>query len=260
MENRPGAGGDIGVEQTARASPDGHTLVLTTNILSLRPSLSTNLKYDPIKDFAPISLVAEGHFVFLVMPAFPAKTLKEFVEFARANPGKLNFGSGGIGAGTHLAGELLKSIAKVNIVHVPYKGAILAVTGMMGGEIDMVLIGALSALPQIRAGKVKALAVLSKERLSTLPDVPTSKESGVDNYVVTSWFALLAPAGTQREVVNRLNSEWTKAAAMPAIGERMRSAGMEPLSSTPEQFSEFLKTEIGRWAKVIKDANIPKID
>jgi len=182
------------------------------------------------------------------------------VEYARANPGKLNFGSGGIGAGTHLAGELLKSIAKINMVHVPYNGAILAVTGMMGGEIDMVLIGAPSALPQIRAGKVKALAVLSKERLSTLPDVPTSKESGVDNYVVTSWFALLAPAGTQREVVNRLNSEWTKAAAMPTTVERMRSAGMEPLSSTPEQFSEFLKMEIGRWAKVIKEANIPKID
>jgi tripartite-type tricarboxylate transporter receptor subunit TctC len=259
-ENRAGAGGDIGIEYTAKAPPDGYTIVLATNGLSLSPSLHRKLKYDPIKDLATISLVAQGHFVLLVRHSLPVNNLQELVEYAKTNPGKLNFGSGGIGSGTHLAGELLKSLARINIVHVPYKGATLAMNAMMGGEIDMVVIGTPSAAAQIQAGKVKALAVLSNERESSLPNVPTAKESGMDNYVVTSWFGILGPAGTPLDIVNRLNAEWMKVAAMPDTMEKMRNAGVEPRSGTPEQFSEFLKAEIVRWAKIIKDANIPTLD
>ncbi len=259
-ENRPGAGGDIGIEYTAKAPPDGYTIVLATNGLSLSPSLHRKLKYDPLKDLAPISLVAQGHFVLLVRNSLPVNNLKELVEYAKSHPGKLNFGSGGIGSGTHLAGELLKSLAKINIVHVPYKSAVLAMNAMMGGEIDMVVIGAPSAVAQIQAGKLKALAVLSNERASSLPNVPTAKESGMDNYLVTSWFGILAPAGTPLDIINRLNAEWMKVAAMPDTLEKMRKAGVEPRSGTPEQFSEFLKAEIVRWAKIIKDANIPSLD
>ena len=198
--------------------------------------------------------------MLFVRPSLPVKNLKEFVEYAKANPGKLNYGSSGIGATTHLAAELLKSLAKINIVHVPYKGGGPALIGLMGGEIDMVVSATSAALPQIQAGKVRALAVLSNERLPSLPNVPTAKEAGIDNCEVTSWYGILAPAGTPRDIVNRLNAEWIKIAAMPDTKEKMQNAGFEPLSSTPEQFSEFLKTEIVRWAKVIKEANIPKID
>jgi tripartite-type tricarboxylate transporter receptor subunit TctC len=260
MDNRPGAGGDIGIEHVARSAPDGHTLVLATNGLALNPSLSNSPKYDPLKDLAPIGLVAQGHYVLLVRNSLPVKNLKELVEYARANPGKLNFGSGGVGAGTHLAGELLKSIGKVDMVHVPYKGAVVAMTEMMGGQIDMVVIGTPSALPMIQAGKVKALAVLGSKRVPSLPDVPTAKESGVDNYVTTSWFGLLAPARTPREVINRLSAEWNKAATMADTLEKMRNVGAEALSGTPEAFAEFLRKDIDLWAKIIREAKIPKID
>ncbi len=259
-ENRPGAGGNIGIEYAAKARPDGYTLLLATTGLTFSPSLYKKLKYDPIKDLAPISLVAESHFVLLVNASLPVKNLKELVEYAKANPGKLNFGSGGIGSGTHLACEMLKSLANIDIVHVPYKGAVQALTGLMGGEIGMVVIGAPTAPPHIQTGKVRALAVLSNERVPSLPDVPTAKEAGVDNWEVTIWYGILAPAGTPRDIVTRLNAEWVKIAAMPDVIEKMRSAGgAEPLSGTPEQFSEFIKTETVRWAKVIKEANL-KID
>ena len=210
-----------------RRGPTGTPSFSITPAITISPSLYKKLNYDPIKDFAPISLVAQIPNVLLVRPSLPVKNLKEFVEYAKANPGKLNYGSSGIGSSTHLAGELLKSLAKINIVHVPYKGASQALIGLMGGEVDMVVIGPPAAMPHIQAGKVRALAVLSKERVPSLPNVPTSKEAGIDNFEVTTWYGILAPAGTPRDIVNRLNAEWIKIAAMPDTKEKMQNAGFE---------------------------------
>ena len=255
-ENRPGAGGNVGTEYAAKQPPDGYAIVLASPSLSISPTLYKKLNYDPIRDFAHISLVAQIPNVLLVHPSVPAKTLKELVQLAKANPGKLNFGSGGLGTSNHLGSEMLKGLTGINIVHIPFKGSNMAMLGMIGGEVDMVVIGMPPALPQIQAGKVRALAVLSAERVSALPNVPTAKEAGIANYEVTTWYGILAPAGTPRDIIARLNAEWIKIAGMADTKDKMRGAGYEPLSSTPEQFVEFIKTETVRWAKVIKDANV----
>lgn len=258
-ENRPGSGGNIGAEIAAKARPDGYTLALISPSLSISPTLYKKLGYDPVKDFAPISLVGQIPNVLIVRPSLPVKSLKELVEYGKANPGKLNFGSGGIGSAAQLASEMFKGLSKLNMVHVPYKGSIQAMTGLMGNEVDMVVIGVPSSQVHIQSGKVRALAVLSADRLPSLPDIPTTREAGIDHYEVTTWYGILAPAGTPRDIVSRLNEEWTKIAAMPDTREKMQKAGYEPMSSTPEQFAEFIKTEIVRWGKVIREANV-KID
>jgi tripartite-type tricarboxylate transporter receptor subunit TctC len=255
-ENRPGAGSNLGIDLAAKAKPDGYTIVLASPALTVSPGLYKKLSYDPVKDLAPISMVVEGHYVLVIRPGLPIKSLKELVEYAKANPGKLNYGSGGIGTAPHLAGELFKSLAKINIVHVPYKGANLAMIGMMGGEVDMVVIGITNAVAQIQAGKVKGLAVLSSARVPSLPDVPTAKEAGIDHFEVTSWYGLLAPAGTPRDMINRLNAEWGRIAAEADTKEKMQKSGFETVSDTPEQFFEFIRKDIVRWSKVIKDANL----
>jgi tripartite-type tricarboxylate transporter receptor subunit TctC len=256
IENRPGAAGNIGIELVAKAQPDGYTLLLTTPSLTISPSLYKKLNYDPVKDLAPISLVAEIPNLFLVRPSLPVTNLKEFVTYARANPGKLNFGGSGIGSSTHLATVLFMSLAKVNLVNVTYKGSAQALIGMLGGEIDVIVIGPTAALPQIQSGRVRALAVLRNERLPSLPNVPTIKEAGVENSEVTTWYGILAPAGTPRDIMNRLNAEWIRIAAQPDTLEKMQNAGVETLSGTPAQFAALIKAEIARWAKVIKDANV----
>jgi len=255
-ENRPGGAGNIGLDATANAKPDGYTIVLTVQTIAISPSLFKKLNYDPVKDFAPITLVGQIPNVVVVRPALPVKNLKELVAYAKANPKKLNYGSGGTGNANHLVFELLKNLTQVDMVHVPYKGVNQAMIGLMGGEVDMVSIGPPAALPHIQSGKVRALAVLQKERVPTLPDVPTSREAGVENFEVVSWYGILAPAATPRDIVNRLNAEWIKIVAMPDTKAKMESVGVEPLSSTPEQFSDFIKTEIVRWSKVIKEANL----
>jgi tripartite-type tricarboxylate transporter receptor subunit TctC len=255
-ENHTGAAGNIGIELVAKARPDGHTILITTPTITISPNLYKKLNYDPTKDFAPIALVAEVPNLFLIRPSLPVKNLKEFVEYARANHGKLNFGGSGVGSSTHLATVLFMSLAKVNLVNVAYKGSSQALIGLMGGEVDMVLIGPPAAMPHIQSGKLKAIAVLSNERLTSLPDVPTIREAGIENSEVTTWYGLLAPAGTPRNVINRLNSEWLKIATMPDTLERMKNAGFVTLKSSPEQFAELLKTETVRWAKVIKEANM----
>lgn len=259
-ENRPGAGSTIGTEIAVRAKPDGYTIVIGSASITISPSLYKKLNYDSIRDLAPISMTALGHQVFLVHPSLPVKDLKELVAYARANPGKLNFGSGGIGNPGHLALELLKSDAKINIVHVPYKGAGPAMIGLVGGEVSMLASSMAAAIPHIKSGKVKALAVLGDERSALLPNVPTSKEAGIDNWVVSSRYGFLAPAGTPRGIIDRLNAEWARSAAMPDTREKLKNVGVEPLTSTPEQYHEFLKTEIARWGKVVREANIKSID
>jgi tripartite-type tricarboxylate transporter receptor subunit TctC len=261
VENRAGAGGNVGSEYLAKSKPDGYNIGLVTVDMTPGPSLYKKLGFDPAKDFAPITLVAQNPLVFLVRPSLPVKDLRDFVEYAKANPGKVNYGSSGMGGLGHLSGELLKSLTKINMVHAPYKGAGPAMVALLSGEIDMTVVSAGSAMPHIQSGKAKALAVLGNERIiASLPNVPTSKEAGVDNYVALYWAGIVAPAGTPREVISRLNAEWIKIAAMTDTKEQMRKAGFEPPVSTPEQFADFIKAEIGRWGKVIKEANIPSLD
>ena len=255
-ESRPGAAGNIGIEAAARSKPDGYTMVLSSPTISISPTLFKKISYDPVKDLAPISKVAQTHIVVAVRNGLPAKSIKEFIAHAKANPGKLLFGSGGAGTSTHLATELFKSIAKIDIRHVAYKGANAALIAMMSNEIDMVFIVMPNVRPHILDGRVRALAVLSPERVPALPDVPTIKEAGVENADVESWYGLFTAAGTPRELLNRLNSEWKKIAAMPDTKEKMSAAGVEPVWSSQEQLGEFLKVEIARWGKVVKEANI----
>lgn len=260
-ENRAGAGGNVGLDFVAKARPDGYTIVHATESLTMSPGLYNNLSYDPLKDLQPVAQTSQGPILLLVRSDFPAKTLKELVDYAKANPGKVTFGTGGVGSAPHLGGELFKSLAKIDIVHVPYKGVVPALTGMLGGEVDMAFLTPAAAAPQVEAGKARALAVLSETRARLLPDVPTAKEAGIDNLIVSGWYGVLAPAGTPRAIVDRLNAEVTKITAMPDIKEKIQNVGVEPVSGpTPDQFGEFIKAEIPRWAKVAKDANIPKID
>lgn len=256
IDNRPGAGGNLGVELAAKSAPDGYTMVLSSPLIAIAPSLYARLNYDPVKDLAPISLAAAVQNVMIVHPSVPAKTLKEFIAMAKANPGKFNFGSGGSGTTSHLAPELLKSLAKINMVHVPFKGTGVGMIGLMSGQVDTLFIAAPIAAPQVNAGKVRALVVLAEKRTAALPNVPTTKEAGVDDYVVPLWYGLLASAGTQRDYIMKLNGEIAKALAAKDVIDKFASAGIDPMPSSPEQFSSFIRTETVRYAKVIKDAGI----
>ena len=255
-DTRPGAGGNLGLELAAKSPPDGYTIVLSSPLVAISPSLYAKLNYDPARDLAPISLVAVIQNVLLVHPSVPARTLKELIQLARRNPGKLNFGSGGVGTTTHLAPELLKSLVKISMVHVPYKGSGQALVGLIGGEVDLLIMAVPAAAAQIHAGKVRALAVLSAQRSSVIPEVPTTKEAGVDNFEVPIWYGILAPAATPRDVIARLNVEINKALAAPDMKERLARMGIEPMTDTPEQFTSFIKSETVRFAKVIKAAGI----
>jgi len=259
-DNRPGAGGNVGSEVAAKAPPDGYTITIGGLWLSISPSLYRKLNYDPLKDLAPVSIVSQSPNLLLVHPSLPVKSIKDLVEYARANPGKLNFSSSGVGSPLHLAGELFKSLVKIDIVHVPYKGGGgPALTALMGGEVQMMVLGPGASMPQIHAKKVKALAALTTERIPSLPEVPTAKEAGID-LVVTSWHGILAPAGTPRDIVNRLNTEWARIAAMPDVQEKMQNSGFDAKSNTPEQFAEFIKAETALWGRVIREAKVPIID
>ena len=255
-DNRAGAGGNLGLTLAARAAPDGYTLLVTSSSIAVSPSLYAKLDYDAVKDFVPIARLAQIPNVLLVHPGVQAKTLKEFVALARANPGKLNYGSGGAGTTNHLANELLMSLEKINLVHVPYKGASVAVFSLIGGEVDEVVVAVASALPQIRAGKVRALAVLSEQRAPTLPDVPTSKEAGIDNFVMPIWFGMFAPAATPRDILARLNREVTKAMVAPDFRERLAAAGVDPWLGSPDELANLVKSEMARYAAIIKKAGL----
>ena len=255
-DSRPGASGNVGLEIASKSPPDGYTIVLSSPVIALSPLLYGKLNYDPWKDLAPIALVGAVRNVLVIHPSVPAKTLREFIEIARKNPGKLNYGSGGIGTTTHLAPELLKSLEKLNIVHVPYKGSGLALIGLASGQVDMEVLAAPAALGQIQSGRVRALAVLSPERLPDLPNVPTTREQGFANFEISVWYGMLAPAGTPREIINRLNVELTNAVTAPDMKPRLTQAGVEPMTSTPEEFGKFIQSEAARFDKVIREAGI----
>lgn len=255
-DSRPGASGNLGLELASKSPPDGYTIVLSSPVISLSPLLYSKLNYDPNKDLAPIALVGAVRNVLVVHPSVPAKNLRELTQLARNNPGKLNYGSGGIGTTTHLAPELLKSLEKLDIVHVPYKGSGLALIGLVSGQVDMLVVAAPAAVGQIKAGRVRPLAVLSPERLASLPNVPTTKEQGFENFEISVWYGMLAPAATPREIINRLNAELNKAMTAPDMKGKLAANGVDPLTGTPEQFGNFIRSEATRFGKVIKEAGI----
>jgi tripartite-type tricarboxylate transporter receptor subunit TctC len=257
IDNRGGAAGTIGSEHVARAPADGYTLLWgTPGTHGIAPSLYPRLPYDPVKDFAHITLIALGTNLVVVHPSVPARTMKEFIALARSRPGKLNFGSAGNGATSHMAGEMLKVMSGIDMLHVPFKGAAPAIVALMGGEVDMAILDTPPLLPQIRAGKLRVLAVASERRSRVLPQVPTMAESGMPGYHASSWHGLFAPAGTPQSIVTRLHGEVAAIVKLPDITERLTAQGVEPVANTPEQFVEFIKSEITRWARIAKAARV----
>jgi tripartite-type tricarboxylate transporter receptor subunit TctC len=256
VEYRTGAGGNLAMEAVAKAAPDGYTLLMGTPGLATNPSLYANLPFDPQKAFAPISLVGTVRNVLVVNPELPAKSVSELVALAKRTPGKLNYASPGVGTSLHLAGELFKLDTGTDIVHVAYKGGSQAQTDVMGGQVQMMFNVLPSALPQIQAGKLRALAVTSTTRAASLPDVPTMVEAGVPGYSAITWNGLLAPAGTPPEVIARLNDAIVKAMRSPDMKALLTKIGQDPAWSTPEEFASFLRDETAKWTKVIKATGI----
>lgn len=253
IENKPGAGGVIGAEMVAKAAPDGYTLVLGTVVThAIDVSMVSKLPYDPIRDFSPITLVGSIANVLVVNPSVPANSVKELIGLAKSKPGQLNFASSGSGLSQHLAGELFKTMAGVDIVHIPYKGSIPAITAVVNGESSLIFNVLPTTIPQIKAGKVRALAVTSAKRSVILPDLQTVSEAGLPGFDVVSWFGILAPAGTPKEIVAKLNKEIVKILQMPDVRDRLFKQGAEPLSCTPEQFDAHIKREIVKWGEVVK--------
>jgi tripartite-type tricarboxylate transporter receptor subunit TctC len=257
VENRPGASGTVGSDLVAKARPDGHLMVMGHAAShATSPSMYRNLPYDPVTSFAPVTLVANVTNVIIVNPSVPAKSVKELIGVAKASPGKLVFGSGGTGAITHLAGELFKQLAGVELRHVPYKGSSQAMTDLLGGHISLMFENLPGAIGHIRSGKVRPLAVLSHKRSSAVPDLPTVAEAGLPGAEAVSWFGLLTTAGTPKEVVDKLNREIVAVIRKPEVQARMADVGAEAVGSSPEEFGKLIRSERDKWGKVIKASNI----
>jgi tripartite-type tricarboxylate transporter receptor subunit TctC len=251
-ENRPGAGGNVGAEYASRQAPDGYTIVLCSPSIAISPSLYRKLNYDPAKDLTPISLVASIPNLLVVHPSVPVKSLKDIVALARKNPGKLNFGSGGPGTTNDLGARFFISENKLKIEMIPHKGASQAQIALLSGEVDMLVIGTAAAAPYVKAGKLRALAALGERRDPSVSDVPTVAESGMPWFTVDTWYGVLAPTGTPRDIINRLNGAFVKMLADPAMRKQLASRGTDAKTSTPEEFARFIKSETERWGKVVQ--------
>jgi tripartite-type tricarboxylate transporter receptor subunit TctC len=256
VDNRGGANGNIGMEVAAKAPPDGHTLVFALNAqLAINPALYKKISYDPIKDYEPITLLATGPYVLVVHPSLPARTVKELIALARARPGQITYASSGNGSGGHLANELLNSMAKVKMLHVPYKGGGPALVDLLAGNVQVLFSTWIAGKPHIDSGRIRALGVSTARRLPGV-NIPTIAEAGLPGYDAGAWYAFLAPAGTPRDIIARLNSEILRAASRPEIRKVLAQAALEPIGSTPEELGKFMKSELVKWAKVVKEADV----
>lgn len=253
IDNRAGSGGVVGSEIAARAAPDGYTLMMgiTANI-AINPALYKKLPYDPVRDFAPVTLVASAPYVLVVSPSLPARTAQEFLALARSKPGELNYASMGSGSAGHLTAELLAAMAGVRFVHVPYKAIGTVMTDLGSGQVQFHFLGMVSAQPQLKGGKLRALAITGAKRSPMMPDLPTLAEAGVPGYEVTGWYGVFAPAKTPRAIVLRLNGEIARILALPDVRKRLSAEGAELMAGTPEQFAAFIKSELAKWAKAVK--------
>ncbi len=257
VDNRPGAAGNIGTELAAKATPDGYTLIMgTAGTHGINVNLYRKLNWHSLKDFAPISLVAMVPNILVVNNSVPAKNVRELIAYAKANPGKINYGSPGNGSTAHLSMELFKSMTGTNMVHIPYKGSAGVLADVMGGQIAVTMDNIPVYLPQVKAGKIRALAVSTGKRTQAASDLPTVAEAGVPGYDSGAWFGLLAPAGTPKAIVDQLAIETARILKLPDVSKRISELGAEPVGSTPAEFTALIKSEIAKWAKVIKDANV----
>jgi tripartite-type tricarboxylate transporter receptor subunit TctC len=258
-DNRPGAGGNLGLELASRAPPDGYTMVLSSPLIAISPMIYAKLNYDPEKDLAPVTWIAFTRKVIVVHPSVPVRSMKELIELARRNPGKLNFGSGGVGTSVHLTVELIKSLTAVNMVHVPYKGTILALGALVAGEIDMVVASMTPVVALAQGGRLRPLAILSETRGTAMAELPTAAEAGFPQVTDDTWYGMFVPAGTPRPLVDRLNLELRKTLVSPEFVKRLDSVGVETKTSTPEELGHFVKSESARFGKVIRSAGIKPI-
>jgi tripartite-type tricarboxylate transporter receptor subunit TctC len=257
VDNRGGAGGVLGADLVAKSQPDGYTLLMgSPGPLTVNPALLPNLPYQPKRDFVPVTLLAIVPSILEVNPALPVKSVQELIALARATPGKLNYASAGVGSVPHLAGELFKLLAKVEIVHVPYKGSSPAITDLMGGQVSMFFDNMASAVPYVKAGRLRALAITSPKRSAVMPDLPTMIEGGVPGYEAYSWNGVVAPAGTPPTAVKRLAAEIAAVLASPEIREKMKGLGAEVVASSPAEFASFMEKESAKWGRVVREANI----
>lgn len=253
IENKPGAGSTIGTAEVSKAKPDGYTLVMISTAHVISPHLYKQMPYDALRDFAPVMKIAEGPYVLVVHPSLGVKSVSELVALAKAQPGKVDYASSGNGSAQHLVGALFTTMAGANLTHVPYKGSSQAMNDLIGGQVKVSFVGVPNALPNLASGKLKALGVSTAKRYSEMPDVPTIAEAGVPGYDATIWLGLLAPPGTPREIVQKLNADITKILSTPDARKLMASAGVDVATSTPEEFARLMATEMDRWGKVVRE-------
>ena len=257
VDYRPGGGGNIGAEVAARMPPDGYTLVILSASHATSTSMYKKLKYDPLKDFAPVSLAATVPNLIVVHPSLPVRSLKELAALGQKSPGKLTFGSGGVGSSNHLASELFASINKISMVHVPYKGASIALTNILSGESDMVVVTVPATIPFINAGRLRGLAVLDVKRVLQLPQLPTSIEAGMPDLQLTTWYGVATPVGVRADIIARLHKDLVTAMQAQDVKQRLVNVGIDAtVSATPAEFGEYIRNEVARWAKVIREAKI----
>ena len=256
VDNRAGAAGNIGVDMAAHSAPDGYTLLAVTAAAAVSQSAYAKAPFDLVKDFAPVALTASAPFILALHPSVPAKSLQELIALAKAKPGQYSYATPGTGSSPHMAGELLKMETGINLLHVPYKGTVPAVTDVIAGNVSMALANTLVALPPVKAGRLRAIAITSAKRSAIVPDIPTFAESGVRGFESGTWYAFLAPAGTPRPVIALLNREISRIVQLPDVREKLAAQGAEPLVGTPEETGAFVRNEVARWAKVVKAAGV----